>query len=183
MGVRVSRRNNKKKRRLEVKLHASFLLALNACLASGLVVAVSSGFATPAYADTFSPFTVVSCPDGGVPIFSGDDYSCGDPGGLERAGSGPHRGPAGGPGSSGSSDGIKVSVKASGSCHNTEAAIADQAANVAFMAYWETNLKPRVAPNHKNYVVTFSDGSRDTYNWNNVIGDVAIEETDTVCSG
>lgn len=60
-------------------LRSVFRLALNNCIASGLALCASSGFSTSVCADTLPTITVIPCPTGGVPVFNGDNYYCGDP--------------------------------------------------------------------------------------------------------
>lgn len=153
------------------QLRTVLYLATNTCIIAGFTI----GVATPklAHAD----IVVTPCPHGGAPIFTPDgDYYCGDPGG----GSGPGQGGGGGGGNNGgggeggsgggggNGGATPVPEKAPDSCHDIEE-LSTPAANVAFKAYWETNLKPRVVPDGKTYTITFSDGSKENYVWNQII--------------
>lgn len=160
-------------------LRASLLLALNVSVASGLAIGASAGGSVLAYADTLPPVTVTPCPDGGVPIFEGDDYYCGDPSGLLGSGSTVGQGGSGGGGGGPSTS---IPEKAQGSCHGMEE-LSTPAANVAFKAYWESNLKPRIAPDGKTYTITFSDGSRESYVWNQIISSSYAVNPAGSCTG
>lgn len=165
-------------------LRTSFLFALNVSIASGLIISASSWVSVTAFADTLPPVTVTPCTGGNVPIFNGDDYYCGDPSGLLGSGSsvGQGNGGGGGGGSGGGGPSTSIPEKAQGSCHDIEE-LATPAANVAFKAYWETNLKPRIAPNGKTYTVTFSDGSQQSYVWNNIISSSYAVNPAGPCTG
>lgn len=57
-------------------------------------------------------------------------------------------------------------------------------ANVAFKAYWEANLRPRITPDGKLYTVTFGDGSHADYRWDQPItSSYAVNLVSGSCKG
>lgn len=61
---------------------------------------------------------------------------------------------------------IKIPVPAADDCGSDTATAA---ANAAFKAYWEVALKPRIAPDGKNYAILFANGLAQQYTWVNII--------------